>query len=118
MEKWEYAAGEQRFDEWVERSAPGTYEDARTELARLLAADDPQSDYSMIAPCVVKRCARYPEWQPVKDHAAELLAELLEDLRRDFAPNGASSMQGRDLAAVFAKRAKLLNPNRNPEEFD
>lgn len=123
MENWQYAYGQEDWraypgPKWTNDSEPGTYAQAEIALMRAIVQDDPTSDYSLHSPCILRRSDRHPEWQPVKDHAAELLAEMLGDLRLDFGVHGASVMQGSDLAKVFAKRAHLLNPNHSSEEFD
>jgi hypothetical protein len=124
VEKWEYAFGLEDWrahpgPKWSAESEPGTYADAEVALARALAADDPTSDYSLHGPCVVKRSERYPEWQPVKDHAAELLAEAALEVAHEFRRVGRDVVQGNDLYAVFAKIANQINPStENPQEYD
>lgn len=125
MEKWEYAYGLEDWraypgPKWTAESTPGTYAQAEIALMRALAADDPTSDYGLHGPCIVKRSENNPEWVPVQDHAAELLAEVLEDLRIDFAFLGAGIMQGKDIAKSFRKRAQMLIGERpvKKQEFD
>lgn len=123
MRNWEYAFGTEDWaawpgPKWQAESEPGTYHEAEVALMRAVAQDDPSSDYSLRSPCIVRRCNDVPEWQPVKDHTAELLAELLMDLRLDFATHGKSIMQGSDLARAFAKRARLLDPPTTTEDDD
>ncbi|QNJ57676.1 hypothetical protein SEA_KEANU_71 [Streptomyces phage Keanu] len=124
MERWEYAAGEEDWraypgPKWENRSEPGTFEAAQVALTRLLAAEDPTSDYSMHGPCVVKRSERYPDWQPVRDHAAELLAEALLEVAHDFRRVGQGVVQGNDLYRALAKITAQMNTTaQDPREFD
>lgn len=116
MERWEYAAGYEDLNgDFVASTEPGTFEKARLDLDVMVRRHEDE-DW-MITPSIIRRSDRHPLWQRVNDHAAELLAEVLEDLRLDFGTHGAGIMQGSDLAQVFKKRAHLLNPNPT-EEFD
>lgn len=116
MERWEYASGYELMEGFTNNGEPTTFEQAQRDLAGMIAAHG--NEHWVINPCVVKRSSRYPSWQPVIDHAAELLTEVLEDLRMDFAVFGVGIMQGSDLSKVFKKRAQLLNPNKSTEEYD
>lgn len=122
MEKWEYAFGTADWrsypEGWQADSDPGTYEDAQIALMRALAKDDPTSDYSLNSPCIVKRSDRHLVWQPVKDHAAELLAETLTEIADRFGRTPSSVIKGRDLYAAIRRVAHALTPQNNPEEFD
>lgn len=119
MQHWEYAAGYDRVDNtFTNWSDPTTYEQARVDLDRLLR--DHGDEGWVINPCVVRRGERHINWQPVYDHAAELLVEVLEGLRMDFAVIGAGIVQGSDVAKIFRKRAQILRntlPNQN-QEYD
>lgn len=118
METWEYAVGQEGLDGTWETDTEPTphYEAAQRAFARLLI--EHRNDEWLIDPQILKRSERHPVWTPVLDHAAELLAEVLEDLRLDFATHGAGIMQGVDLAKVFRKRARLINPDKSVEEYD
>lgn len=116
MDNWEYASGYELMEGFTNHGESTTFEQAQRDLNRLIATHGEEG--WVIGPCVVKRSSRYPSWQPVKDHAAELLAEVLEDLRYNFAVHGAGIMQGSDLAKVFKKTAQLINPNKPTEEYD
>jgi len=124
VEKWEYAFGTEDLrawpgPQWDNHSEPGTYADAEIAMARALAADDPTSDYSLAGPCIIKRSERHPAWRPVKDHAAELLAEALLEVAHTFRREGRAVMQGNDLYAAFASLTRQLNPQTDdPREFD
>jgi hypothetical protein len=116
VENWEYASGYELMEGFTNNGDPTTFEQAQRDLAGMIAAHG--NEHWVINPCVVKRSSRYPNWTPVVDHAAEVLAEVLEDLRFDFAAHGVGIMQGSDLAKVFRKRAQLTNPERHVEEYD
>jgi hypothetical protein len=123
MENWEYAFGVRDLrsveDAWTNNSDPGTYAEAEIALTRALAKDDPTSDYSLNGPCIVKRSSRHPEWQPVRDHAAELLSEAMGDVFLSFAALGPNVLQGNDLNRVFRRLAFALRPdNQTNQEFD
>lgn len=117
MERWEYAAGHQSFDDsWIPSSEPGTYEKARTDLEVMVRRHEDEA--WMISPSILRRSDRHLDWQPVDDHAAELLAEVLEEIRLDFATIGAGIVQGRDVAKIFRKLALIVRntlPNQNQE---
>lgn len=119
MENWTYAAGYQSIDNsWVPSSEPGTYEKAQIDLGVMMRRHEDEDWLS--TPSIVKQSPVHPGWQPVHDHAAELLAETLMDMRYDFARHGTSIMQGRDLAQIFHKLSKLVSnklPQTN-EEYD
>lgn len=119
MQHWEYAAGHQSLDDsWVPSSEPGTYEKARTDLEIMTRRHEDES--WMISPSILRRSERQPEWQPVHDHAAEVLAEVLEDLRHDFTLFGAGIIQGTDITQIMRRRAQAIRntlPNQN-QEYD
>lgn len=122
MQRWEYAAGEEDWraypgPKWENRSEPGTFEAAQVALMRLLAAEDPQSDYAMHGPCVIKRCEAQSEWQPVRDHAAELLVELLKDMASNFGRLGDGIVQGTDIKAICTHLARGMSTEPN-QEYD
>lgn len=120
MEKWEYAIGDQGMTPgyWhIDIEGLPDYEAATRALTRAIMAQ--QGTDWVNDPQIVKRCDRYPEWQPVKDHAAELLAEATLEVAHEFRRVGQGVVQGNDLYAVFAKLAAQINPNtENPQEFD
>lgn len=125
MEKWEYAFGTSDWraypdPEWQAESEPGSYADAEVALVRALAADDPASDYSLREPCIVRRSDRHPRWQPVKDHAAELLAEVLAEVAQYGHRTHTNVIQGTDLKHLFGEMARALDPGRTEtnQEFD
>lgn len=116
MERWEYAAGYQTTsDEWRVFDSPGTFEHASAKLRALEL--ESRGDGWATNPCVVKRSDRRPQWQPVHDHAAELLAEVLTDIALRFASNGNDIMQGKDLNRVIKHVAFGLRPTQT-EEYD
>lgn len=121
MERWEYAIGEQGMDEstWhVDTEGLATYEAANRALMRTMIQGR-NSDW-LGDPQIIKRSDRHPHWQPVHDHAAEVLAEVLEDIRLDFGTIGSGIVQGSDVAKIFRKRALIVRntlPNQN-EEYD
>lgn len=118
MERWEYASGYELMEGFTNNGEPTTFEQAQRDLAGMIAAHG--NEHWVINPCVVKRSSRYPSWQPVIDHAAELLVEVLEAIRLDFGVIGAGIVQGSDVAKIFRKRALVLRntlPNQN-QEYD
>lgn len=121
MERWQYAIGEQGMDEsWhIDVEGLPDYEAATRALTRYLV-ESRNSDWTQ-DPQIVKRSDRHPAWQPVKDHAAELLAEVLEAVRLDFATIGSGIVQGSDVAKIFRKRALILRnvtDLQGTEEYD
>lgn len=116
MERWEYAVGHERLnDTWTNDTEPGTFEAASKSLIQReikFGDEDWAGDQ-----CIVKRSDRFPEWQPVHDHAAELLAEVLTDIALRFASNGNDIMQGKDLNRVIKHVAFGLRPTQT-EEYD
>lgn len=118
MERWEYAVGNEGIDgSWTaDVDGLADYEAANRALIRAILAQ--QNTEWLDDPHILRRSDRHPLWTPVKDHTAEVLAEVLEDLRLDFGVFGAGIMQGSDLAKTLKKRAHLLNPNKPTEEYD
>lgn len=121
MNKWEYAVGHfSPIGEWVEdEEVRPHFEQAVADLPRAHAAYG-NEDWLAGSPLrIVKRCERYPKWQPVNDHAAEVLAEVLADLARGFRRIGQSVPQGDDLFASAVAAVRELNSNfTDPQEFD
>lgn len=116
MQNWEYAAGYQDLnDKFVASTEPGTYEKARIDLDTMIRRHEDE-DW-MIAPSIIRRCDRYPEWQQVDDHAAELLAEVFADASLDFGVHGAGIMQGSDLAKALRKIALNIK-NKLPQRTE
>lgn len=115
MEQWEYASGYELLDGFTNHGEPTTFERAQRDLNRLISVHGDEN--WVINPCVVKRSTRYPNWTPVHDHAAELLAEVLTDIALKFAPNGNDIMQGKDLNRVIKHVAFSLRPV-STEEYD
>lgn len=123
MEQWEYAFGVENWradpTEWTNESEPGTYAAAELALMRAVAADDPMSDYSLHGPCIVRRSIRYPRWQPVVDHAAELLAEVLGEIAKDVnRAHPRDTSPSKTVAFYLARAAKALDPKPETEEYD
>lgn len=119
MQHWEYAVGHQRLDDtWSNDTDPGVFEVASRDLIKhqiQFGDEDWATDLR-----IVKRSDRHLDWQPVDDHAAELLVEVLEEIRLDFATIDSGIVQGSDVAKVFRKRALVLRntlPNQN-QEYD
>lgn len=116
MQNWEYAAGYQAIDDsWVPSSETGTYEKAQLALHFMMSRHEDE-DW-MTSPSILKRCDRYPIWQRVDDHAAELLAEVFADASLDFGVHGAGIMQGSDLSKILRKIALNIK-NKLPQRTE
>lgn len=112
MERWEYAAGYQSIDDsWIASSEPGMFEKARADFDVMVRRNE---DW-MTSPSIIRRSDRHSQWQPVHDHAAELLAEVLTDIALRFASNGNDIMQGKDLNRVIKHVAFGLRPTQTEE---
>ncbi|AZS06712.1 hypothetical protein HOU95_gp095 [Streptomyces phage Hiyaa] len=119
MHRWEYAVGHQRLDDtWTNDTDPATFEVARRDLIiQQIQHGDEDWAHDLR---VIKRGDHQLDWTPVYDHAAELLVEVLEGVRLDFATIGSGIVQGSDVARIFKKRAQVLRntlPNQN-QEYD
>lgn len=119
MEQWEYAAGYQNTsDEWRVFDVPGTFEHASQKL-RALEWESREEGWAT-NPCIVKRSEVHPQWTPVHDHAAELLAEAVQDMAYQFGNFGAGIIQGYDLVKTLRKVAQGISRTlpQNTEEYD
>lgn len=122
MEDWEYAAGtcdwrSGEADHWTAHSNPGSFENARLALNKIIHESGDET--WVIDPCIVRRSERYPTWQKVEDHSAELLAEAMLEIAHTFRRVGPGVVQGNDLYAAFVAVTRKLSPTTNdPREFD
>ena len=117
MEQWEYAVGHSGLSgEWDNDTDPTTFELASRDLIEqtiLYGHEDWADDLR-----IVKRSIRHAHWQPVVDHAAELLAEALGEVARNVSRAHSSASPSKTVAHYLALVAKAVSPNTETEEYD
>lgn len=117
MERWEYAVGQEGLDgTWQTDTDPlSSYEAAQRAFTRLLI--EHRSSEWLIDPQILKRSERHPVWTPVVDHAAELLAEVLEEMADKFGRLGDGIVQGTDVKAICTHIARSTGTEQS-QEYD
>ena len=115
-DKWEYAAGHQGLSgDWVNDLEPTTFELASRDLFRMTLTYGEQDWTHDLR--IIKRSDRHPPWQPVNDHAAEVVADTLEEIAGQFGVHGSNIIQGADLHRILNRVARALVP-REIQEYD